>query len=459
MDEDKNGTLERKEVCHFLRKVGLGDETLAHRFFDRLDADRSGEVDYTEMQDLLASYIQPARGRIEKLLPGRDESHHAPLRLEPPRHADDMHEARMTNMAFNDMLALVGECARKKYRTCREAFRHLDKDKSGAVDRDELTGFLRSNGFPDMAKADAFFNYVDTDGSGAISNQELTNLFAPYIQPSRSKADSQLPGKHPCLTDRHPHVIPNKDFLQTGSYDSGRWAVDGRRGLESEAPPLSDKEYNKMVNEIGLSAAKKHTSVRKAFCEMDEDKNGYITSDEVAKFLRGFGYPNQACSDRFFNYLDRNNSGSIDYDEFVGVFAPYIQPAKGAGESILPGKHSPSPALHVSKGFHDPFSLESLPTARAPPIKAAPNHMVAKEIKHIVASINGKAEEKLGSIRKALRTVEKDSAGNVSRDGMKKFLRNYGVQDNATSDKFFNSLDSDGNGFLNSRELDRIFNE
>lgn len=69
-----------------------------------------------------------------------------------------------------------------QYKTVLKAFREFDRDKSGAIDRDECRELFKKFHLPASA-LDKVFDHIDTDNSNEITFAEFKTHFGPIIQP------------------------------------------------------------------------------------------------------------------------------------------------------------------------------------------------------------------------------------------------------------------------------------
>lgn len=82
---------------------------------------------------------------------------------------------------------------------------------------------------------------------------------------------------------------------------------------------------------VGLKMMIKYSKVSDAFLRLDANRNGQITKAELKRFFRNCNVPD-GCCDQFFAYMDKDDSGAVDYMEMRGALAPYIQPGPGNRE-------------------------------------------------------------------------------------------------------------------------------
>merc|ERR1719337_776104 len=92
-----------------------------------------------------------------------------------------------------DILELIGQKAFFKFRNVKDAFRTIDQDRSGSVEKQEMQAFFRQFSLPEET-ASLLFDYLDRDESGELDYVEFMRHFGPIIQP----------GVPPPVTYRNP---------------------------------------------------------------------------------------------------------------------------------------------------------------------------------------------------------------------------------------------------------------
>jgi len=86
-----------------------------------------------------------------------------------------------------------------------------------------------------------------------------------------------------------------------------------------------EKKMKDIMQNIGGKAAFKFRNLRDAFRLVDVDKSGSVNKEEMRDFFRQFNLP-YTEADLLFDYLDYDESGELDYIEFMEHFGPVIQP-------------------------------------------------------------------------------------------------------------------------------------
>jgi len=200
------------------------------------------------------------------------------------------------------MCEQIGQKASEKFRTAREAFRYLDSDKDGRISRGEMRYFFLAYNFPKVV-ADRFFDFLDVDGSQHVDYDEFLQLLGPYIQPEvKSNFPDNLRKKS--VRRRCRDAVPDQEDTRK------------RRDIA--------RDFRDVLELIRVRSAQKFSNAREVFNFVDVDYNGTITYNEMEHFFRKFNLPTEKAQ-AFFDRLDEDGSGDIEYMEFLRHVGPYIE--------------------------------------------------------------------------------------------------------------------------------------
>jgi len=163
LDLDKDGKISPTEMRAFLRGFGYPAEA-ADDLFALLDEESTGEVDFSHFMscfDQVVMQATAAKGQAAMF--------------------SDRHLVK----DVAEVARIVGEKLFFKYRKVIDAFRMLDLNGDGAIDREEMRAFFRSINMP-LDKADKLFQALDTDLTGHVQYAAFMGLMGPLIVPSGS---------------------------------------------------------------------------------------------------------------------------------------------------------------------------------------------------------------------------------------------------------------------------------
>jgi len=226
----------------------------------------------------------------------------------------------------------------------RQAFDVFDHDNSGDVDDNELAVMLRALGQNDSKEeVRAIMRMVDADDSGHMSFPEFVNFMGSrHTDESRrarlqanisalidffkcvetgGKADEDHDGKY-VVDDLVSAMgllgVTEKRFILEESFDRALIASGNSSGVG---------DLGTWVNQIcegriskGLkNFMRRLRALREQFALFDDNGNGLISAAEVGSTLTSlFGWrPTNFESERIIGLVDQDESGKIDFSEFV----------------------------------------------------------------------------------------------------------------------------------------------
>lgn len=215
----------------------------------------------------------------------------------------------------------------------RSAFRLLDLDESGFIDKDELWAALpvMSEDVPEE-RLDELFRLVDADGSGLIDFEEFSTLvrsFNPKLQDAEGNAFSNFQEEAQGGFEIFGEVIGSAATSATSTLSalSTAWSAD--------LPGLSPLEMRKAgsvlkkMREAGYGNNMAHAICRALFCEQSEkqlqrafrfydtDRSGFLDAVEFREALPLMG-ENVADEkiDELFKKVAIDESGCINFAGF-----------------------------------------------------------------------------------------------------------------------------------------------
>jgi Ca2+-binding EF-hand superfamily protein len=436
LDADHDGKISRSEMQYFFRAYNFAGDT-ADRFFNKLDHDNSGEVEYAEFMKYVAPYVQPEA--VITCESTNECSSNASTRTPSPTSSTGQPTANSERGVPPDVqssLTFIGQKAEEKFSHARGVFRCVDCNDDGRISRGEMRYFFRVFNRSE-ADADKVYEHLANGTSGDVDYYAFVGLLGPFLSlPGTAAAMSQRPegSRRTSITmsGRSSRTCSARGSLNSicrdsrvpSSADSMDSAFPGKR---AEAQELTDAELEKemrdVMKDIGEKIHLKFRHVRDAFRPLDLSHNGKITLTEMRSFLRGFGWPHDVA-DRLFKALDHDACGEIDFNAFVAHFDAVLGPANRLA------------------------SRTELVTEIDDQLK--------KEVNQIAGILGEKLLTKFSSAREALRTLDLSNDGKITSGDMRLFFRAMCMPVDAAN-KMFKCLCKDGEDAVDYNDFLTLF--
>ncbi|CAK0895730.1 unnamed protein product, partial [Prorocentrum cordatum] len=333
-----------------------------------------------------------------------------------------------TPPVIRELCERIAEKAIQKFKTTREAFRFIDADHDGFIDRSEMRHFFRAYDYgPDVA--DSLFDYLDQEGNEEIDHNTFFRLLTPFFNGCRPASTASITMMSPPSPRESPRPSP-----EVGE-------PTGQKVRRSRTKDVQ-KEFDEVLDVIGKKAAFKFKTVHEAWRYVDNDKNGAVSRSEMQYFFRAFNLTKEAA-DKFFDRLDDDEHGEIPYEVFTKHLAPYIQP-QVCGGVRLPVKVHAKGALSrtMPTGFKD-----ELAASPASPMKRrqGADQGLRAELKALMQDLGQKLPLKFRHPRDAFRMLDLQRNGRITRQELRAFFRGFGHSDQV-SDKMFDLLAEESHG-------------
>jgi len=310
----------------------LGAITDVKMAFKRFDADGDGEISIMELKNGAGSGF--STGEIAAVFALGDSDQDGKL-------------------SFAEFAQLVLPAAREKVCTLKKsfkgpqevqaAFQKFDVNKDGMISCEELKNGLNGCGlrFNDQ-EVQTIFAMADIDGDGEISMNEFAILLgsgsAPQPQQVAAKSSGSIQFKS---IDELKNAFKRFDVNSDGHLDRNEFkqlvsACGGGSDLEVDAlfkkgdidgdGKIDYQELIKLMFPQSAQALQKLqksfsslNDVKAAFKRYDADGDGHVSKSELQQVMTGFS---AAEVDAIFSLGDKDQSGGIDYQEFIGLMLP-----------------------------------------------------------------------------------------------------------------------------------------
>lgn len=158
-----------------------------------------------------------------------------------------------------------------------------------------------------------------TSGSSSFERKEGT------LTPTESWAsESSNKGTSPC-TSPPPELPGSIDVAAENTSDVAAvpgFTVKRTFRYSTIEDCVNDKvEFKRILRQLGQNAEFKYRNIRNMFIAADTDGSGKLTVEETVELFSNFGLES-ALAHKFFNFIDKDGSGEIDWREFMAAFGP-----------------------------------------------------------------------------------------------------------------------------------------
>ena len=305
----------------------------------------------------------------------------------PPSSSSSSSEMNIDFDAVEQLrLKLKQACTTHKGCEPSKIFDKWDKDKDGELDKDEVHNGLKKLLGRDVLREwnmfENFFAYIDTDQSGTIDRDEFAEFVTtrPKVRVTRRRSEQYdspkqvYEGFHGTFQG-DKHKGGQKAFGAYGDVDKKQKSYyNERSGVDPNPTALAPKttatkQISKSLDfdEIDFDAVEQlrlklkvacttHNGVQPAriFDKWDKDKDGELDRDEVLegmnKLLGKDVLEEWNMFENFFAYIDTDQNGTIDRDEFSEFVTtnPKVKVTRRRSEAYDSPKQ-------VFEGFHGTF--------------------------------------------------------------------------------------------------------
>ena len=188
-----------------------------------------------------------------------------------------------------------------------DAFRVMDADMSGTIDRQEfrtgvsaLLSKRRSDIPPPREVIDSLFERIDADASGYLSLNELDKVLRLGLVQGTEGAGPKHKGE-----------------LQLKSKN----ANSTKRELGPRSRMKVTLDFSAMSPEDALRVALNENAVRviDLFRDWDTDLDGMISRSEFIHGVEHFGFPGREAAGKLFTLWDKDGSGELSFSELNAV--------------------------------------------------------------------------------------------------------------------------------------------
>lgn len=209
------------------------------------------------------------------------------------------------------------QISEKKFKAeLRKAFRLFDANHNNMLEKDELAAMLRSMGRrPLQSKIDSIFDTLDVDGNGSLDFAEFCTYFKEHHAPLKGSAmDTSKEEKEEAVKKVANKKVADK---RKRDPDTSASAQPTPTASALEAFTSGDVDPSAFAHSERLF----RQQMRQVFNLLDKNGDNKITKSEVMTTLKKMdAKPKKNKVDAIFVCCDRDNKGSIDFEEFCKYF-------------------------------------------------------------------------------------------------------------------------------------------
>ena len=496
-DEDGSGKIDKREFCHAVRALGFGDisEKDAGAVFDMLDDDKSGSLEYKELNAMLRKgFGSQVQANLKRAKDVRSDSRAAKMTRKnmnenyqsaklaalPPMVTLDASSGVSIPDQINSILA---EHSVKLI----DLFREWDEDGDGAISKKEFRKAVAALGY-DASKKDmnAAFDALDDTGDGYIEYGE----FKAALSKHSKKGKGQPPPQPKKAASSASAAAEDGDVAGTGEEefevgmkqnamerDAADADQDGKLDFNEFCQLVRDREEGEHTEEelkkrfqqldgdgsgkvdmaeylqfsLRDALARSSDRVVDLFKKWDEDGSGKIDKREFCHAVRalGFGDISEKDAGAVFDMLDDDKSGSLEYKELNAMLRKGFGSQVQANLKRAKDVRSDSRAAKMTrKNMNENYQSAKL--AALPPmvtLDASSGVSIPDQINSILAEHSVKLID-------LFREWDEDGDGAISKKEFRKAVAALGYDASKKDmNAAFDALDDTGDGYIEYGEF------
>lgn len=210
-------------------------------------------------------------------------------------------QGHISEKELNRVMELFGVTCSARHASVHEAYRKLDVEHQGHLNREVFRAQVGLRGF-DSEVADKVFDKIDDKKTGEISYNTFFEKFGSYVQPG-----NELPG----VEANKQSLAVSRDFAALGGT------------MEKSKTMAADGDMDNIVKKISQLVETRHGSVRKGFLSVTPSCSAHVEREDAHLFFKKYGFSGDNA-DRFFDHLDSEGKGVVPTCEFRSHFARHI---------------------------------------------------------------------------------------------------------------------------------------
>jgi Ca2+-binding EF-hand superfamily protein len=289
--------------------------------FCKFDADKDGEITFLELKSGATSIGKFTDGELSSIFAVGDVDHDGKISF--------AEFARMLIPSVDEKISLL----KKSLGNANDvtiAFNKFDTNKDGKISSQELKNGLNAIGLKlTEAEISSIFAVGDLDGDGEISIHEFEHLLGTAVSFGNVEDVKSAFYRFDQNNDGHIDKSELKLMLSATGKNPSDKEVDElfKKGDLDGDGKIDLKEFIKLMFPASTDALAKLQKSFKSIQEMkssfrkyDTDGDGHISRAELRNVMSRFS---EAEVDAVFALGDMDQSGGIDYQEFIALIIPH----------------------------------------------------------------------------------------------------------------------------------------
>ncbi|KAF1314495.1 Calmodulin, partial [Globisporangium splendens] len=364
---------------------------------------------------------------------------------------------------------------KSKTQNIKDTFWQYDLDRTGYLTLPQFRTLARDHGFVGT-EVERLIKFLDRANQGTIS----FHAFSGDVKLGTNQA--------------YPKFSPKKQQMAQPLTKNGVSAI-APSPAKGKSSPVMPPELQDPMESIRAKLRQRvmghNKSIREVFMEFDDDGNGYLDYEEFKRFMAKYNFTNdEAC--QVIDFLDRDFSGTIDYNEFSSGLLFYRPPPVAASTpSLLPSSHQvdgpqstaslstqkAERVLHVIKqvdqykpsvGHKNPRSdrskgkvnyrtFASVVNKRKWNLRADASKKDPSAVSNQHTMLVNRVLQKHRSLEEAFRGHNTDGSGELDYDEFRILMKHYGMKNDGEINALIDQMDCDGDGTISLQEFTQVF--
>jgi Ca2+-binding EF-hand superfamily protein len=366
-DTNGDGCLSQQELINGMRSSGAKLTAAEMKaIFVLADTNQDGEINYTEFVSALFPAVSDGLAKMRKILSSVNSVKEAFRKFDTNRDGEitflelkngansigKFSDAELSaifavgdvdhdgKISFSEFVRLIIPSVDEKISQLKKslgtgsdvtaAFNKFDANKDGKISCQELKNGLRAIGLKlTEAEVESLFAVGDLDGDGEISIHEFEHMLGTAVSFGNVEDVKAAFYRFDQNNDGHIDKSELKLMLSaTGKNPSDQEVNDlFRKGDLDGDGKIDLKEFIKLMFPASTDALEKlqksyrsMNEMKSSFRKFDTDGDGHISRAELRNVMAKFS---EAEVDAVFALGDMDQSGGIDYQEFIALLIPH----------------------------------------------------------------------------------------------------------------------------------------